>query len=62
MTTKLTHFTESADAVKNILEHGFAWMRNDREVIRYFLPRVVVPEKFEFGGLADISLVRRTQR
>jgi len=40
MTTQLTHFTNTAAAVGNILEHGFAWMRNDREVIRYLLPGV----------------------
>jgi len=36
----LTHFTKSSDAVLNILEHGFAWIRNDRKVIRDLLPEV----------------------
>jgi hypothetical protein len=36
----LTHFTKSLDAVLNILEHGFAWIRNDRKVIRHLLPEV----------------------
>lgn len=40
MTNQLTHFTGAAANVGNILEHGFAWIRNDREVIRYLLPGV----------------------
>ena len=39
-TMKLTHYTNSIEALINILEHGFAWMRNDRIVIRSLLPEV----------------------
>lgn len=36
----LTHFTNSIDAVVNILSYGFAWQRNDREVISLLLEEV----------------------
>lgn len=36
----LTHFTKTVSAVENILEHGFAWIRNDRKVICDLLPEV----------------------
>ncbi len=38
MIPQLTHFTNSIDAVLNILSHGFAWQRNDRDVISVLLP------------------------
>lgn len=40
MSRRLTHFTNSKKSLLNILEHGFAWMRNDRVVIELLLPDV----------------------
>lgn len=40
MSRKFTHFTNSKKSLLNILEHGFAWMRNDRQVIEMLLPNV----------------------
>lgn len=40
MSRKLTHFTNSQKGLLNILEYGFAWMRNDRIVIESLLPDV----------------------
>jgi len=37
---KLYHYTNSIDALVNILSYGFAWMRNDRVVIETLLPGV----------------------
>jgi len=34
----LYHYTNSINALVNILNHGFAWMRNDRVVIESLLP------------------------
>lgn len=35
---KLTHCTKSAGAVRNILNHGFAWVPNKRNLIQSLLP------------------------
>lgn len=40
MKQSLSHFTNSIDAVVGILAHGFAWQRNDREVISNLLPGI----------------------
>ncbi len=41
----LTHFTKTATALENILDHGFAWIRNDRKVISDLLPEVDFSER-----------------
>jgi hypothetical protein len=58
----LTHFTKSADAVSNILEHGFAWIRNDRKVIRYLLPEVDFSQREpqSFGQISFTENSRET--
>jgi hypothetical protein len=40
MNKQFTHFTNSKKSLLNILDHGFAWMRNDRVVIELLLPNV----------------------
>lgn len=45
ITLELAHFTNSIDAVVNILTYGFAWQRNDREVISLLLEQVDFSER-----------------
>jgi hypothetical protein len=58
----LTHFTRSSEAVSNILSHGFAWMRNDRKVIRDLLPEVDFSkrEPQSFGQISFTENSRET--
>ena len=44
-TMYLTHYTNSVSAVTNILETGFAWMRNDRILIETLLPEETFLER-----------------
>ena len=34
----LTHYTGHIDAVVNILNNGFAWVNNERKLIRNLVP------------------------
>lgn len=45
MARALTHFTNSVENVTNILEWGFGWQRNDRQVIALMLPNVDFSER-----------------
>lgn len=45
MSRQLAHFTNSKKSLLNILEHGFAWIRNDRVVIESLLPSVDFSER-----------------
>jgi len=59
---KLKHFTKTADAVSNILEHGFAWIRNDRKVICHLLPGIDFSkrEPQSFGQISFTENSRET--
>ena len=35
---KLTHYTQTAEAIANILEHGFAWFPNRRKLANLLVP------------------------